>query len=81
MQAPAHLLRDEAGAAAVSFREWVADCAKAPGALLVLGGLAVLFQAVMLLRARDYLASIILVSTGMPLLRAGVELLRPSIGD
>jgi hypothetical protein len=49
--------------------------------LLVLGGLAVLFQAVMLLRARDYLASIILVSTGMPLLRAGVELLRPSIGD
>jgi hypothetical protein len=51
------------------------------GALLVLGGLAVLFQAVMLLRARDYLASIILVSTGMPLLRAGVELLRPSIGD
>jgi len=51
------------------------------GALLVLGGLAVLFQAVMLLRTRDYLASIILVSTGMPLLRAGVELLRPSIGD
>lgn len=51
------------------------------GALLVIGGLAVLFQAVMLLRARDYLASIILVSTGMPLLRAGVELLRPSIGD
>jgi hypothetical protein len=51
------------------------------GALLVLGGLAVLFQAVMLLRARDYLASIILISTGMPLLRAGVELLRPSIGD
>jgi hypothetical protein len=51
------------------------------GALLVLGGLAVLFQAVMLLRARDYLASIILVSTGMPLMRAGVELLRPSIGD
>jgi hypothetical protein len=51
------------------------------GALLVLSGLGVLFQAVLLLRARDYLASIILVSTGMPLLRAGVELLRPSIGD
>jgi hypothetical protein len=51
------------------------------GALLVLGALAALFYGVMLLRSRDYLACIILVLTGLSLMRAGVELLRPSIGE
>ena len=49
-------------------------------ALLVLA-LAVLFNAVSELRGRDYLACIILVFTGIWLLRAGVELLRPSVRD
>lgn len=49
-------------------------------ALLVLA-LAVLFVAVTELRGRDYLACIILVFTGIWLLRAGVELLRPSVRD
>jgi hypothetical protein len=43
--------------------------------------LAVLFVAVTELRGRDYLACIILVFTGIWLLRAGVELLRPSVRD
>ena len=48
---------------------------------LVLVALGVLFQAVTELRGRDYLACIILVFTGIWLLRAGVELLRPSVRD
>ena len=51
------------------------------GTLLLIAALALLFQAVSLLRARDYLACIILVLTGLSLMRAGVELLRPSTGE
>ncbi|MBN1652553.1 MAG: hypothetical protein JXA30_02135 [Deltaproteobacteria bacterium] len=51
------------------------------GVLLLLSSLATLFYAVSLLRLRDYLACIILVLTGLSLLRAAVELLRPSIGE
>jgi hypothetical protein len=51
------------------------------GTALVLGALATLFYGVLLLRNRDYLACIILVLTGLSLMRAGVELLRPSIGE
>jgi hypothetical protein len=51
------------------------------GTLLVLGALAVLYQAVSVLRGRDYLGCIILVMVGLSVMRAGVELLRPSIGD
>jgi hypothetical protein len=50
------------------------------GTLLLLGALATLFYAVTLLRIRDYLACMILVLTGLSLMRAAVELLRPSIG-
>jgi hypothetical protein len=39
--------------------------------------LGVLFYAVTLLRGRDYLGCVILVLTGLSLLRAGTELLRP----
>jgi hypothetical protein len=51
------------------------------GTLLLLAALAVLFYAVLLLRARDYLACGILVFTGLSLMRAGVELLRASTGE
>ena len=50
------------------------------GVALVVVALAVLFGAVTELRARDYLASTILVLTGLAVMRAGVELLRP-VGD
>jgi hypothetical protein len=48
---------------------------------LVATALVVLFHAVTELRGRDYLACIILVLTGISLMRAGIELLRPSVGD
>jgi hypothetical protein len=51
------------------------------GALLVLTSLGVLFYAVLELRAHDYVAAILLVVTGLSLLRAGVELLRPTVGE
>jgi hypothetical protein len=51
------------------------------GALIVLGALAVLGYAVVSLQGRDYLASIILVLTGLSLTRSGVELLRGSLGE
>lgn len=51
------------------------------GVLLVLCALAVLFHAVVQLGAADYLASIILVLAGLSLMRAGVELLRLSVGE
>jgi hypothetical protein len=51
------------------------------GTLLVVGALAALFYGVSMLRGRDYLACVILVSTGLSLMRAGVELLRPSVGE
>jgi hypothetical protein len=44
-------------------------------------GLAVLFGAVWKLELHDYLAALLLVVTGLSLVRAGVELLRPSIGE
>jgi hypothetical protein len=48
---------------------------------LLLCALAVLFYGVMQLRQRDYLACIVLTMTGLSLMRAGVELLRPSVGE
>ncbi|HEX7479858.1 MAG TPA: hypothetical protein VF331_18800 [Polyangiales bacterium] len=57
---------------------WLRDGA---GALLVLAALGVLFHGVTRLRVHDYLACIILSLTGLSLMRAGVELLRPSVGE
>jgi hypothetical protein len=51
------------------------------GALLVCTALGVLFYGVTELRARDYLACIILVLTGLSLMRAGIELLKPTLGE
>jgi hypothetical protein len=51
------------------------------GALLVLTSLGALTYAVVQLRGHDYVAAILLVVTGLFLLRAGVELLRPTVGE
>jgi hypothetical protein len=53
----------------------------AAGSVLLACALAVLFVGVRELRERDYLASIVLVMTGMSLLKAGVELLRQAVGE
>jgi len=49
------------------------------GIAVLASALGVLFYGVMSLRARDYLACIILVLTGLSLMRAGIELLRPTV--
>lgn len=49
--------------------------------MLVAVSLGVLFFAIWTLREHDYVAAILLVLTGLSLLRAGVELLRPTVGE
>ncbi len=51
------------------------------GALLVVSALGLCFYGVSLLRAHDYVACMLLILTGLSLLRAGVDLLRPSVGE
>ena len=51
------------------------------GSLLVVSALGVLFIAVRELSGHDYVAAILLVLVGQSLLWAGVELLRPTIGE
>jgi hypothetical protein len=51
------------------------------GLCLVLAALGVLFYGVVQLRQRDYLACIILTLTGLSMMRAGVEVLRPAVGE
>ena len=51
------------------------------GAVLVLASLGVLFVAIRHLRDQEYVGAILMVTTGLALLRAGVELLRPSMGE
>jgi hypothetical protein len=51
------------------------------GVALILGALGTLFTGVIELRQHDYLACIILIFTGLSLMRAGAELLRPSVGE
>jgi hypothetical protein len=51
------------------------------GLLLVLAALAALFHAVSQLRGHDYLAAALMVLMGLAVLRAGVELLRPTVGE
>lgn len=57
---------------------WLRD---GSGVVLVLSALGVLFYGVVELRQRDYLACVILTLTGLSLMRAGVELLRASVGE
>jgi hypothetical protein len=51
------------------------------GALLILTAMAVLGIAVRHLGDQEYVGAVLLVSTGLALVRAGVELLRPSMGE
>ncbi|HKU44373.1 MAG TPA: hypothetical protein VJR89_39710 [Polyangiales bacterium] len=51
------------------------------GVVLVLLALVTLFIGVTELRSHDYLACMILTFTGLSLMRAGSELLRPSVGE
>lgn len=51
------------------------------GAVLVLAAIAVLGIAIGHLRDQEYVGAILMVTTGLALLRAGVELLRPSMGE
>lgn len=51
------------------------------GALLILAALAVLAIAIRHLGDQEYVGAVLLVSSGLALVRAGVELLRPSMGE
>ena len=51
------------------------------GAVLILSALGVLYTAIGHLREQEYVGAILMVTTGLALLRAGVELLRPSMGE
>lgn len=53
----------------------------ATGAVLSLLSLAVLFYGVVELRGHDYVSAIVLVVTGLCLLGAGLEILRPTVGE
>jgi len=54
---------------------------EAAGSVLLACSLAIVFVGVQELRGRDYLAAIVLVMTGISLLKAGVELLRPAVSE
>lgn len=51
------------------------------GAALVLCALAALWMALDALREQQFVATVLLLTTGLSVLRAGVELLRPSVGE
>lgn len=51
------------------------------GALFVVAALVTLFLAVVELRGHDYVAAVLLCITGIALVRGGVELLRPTVGE
>jgi len=51
------------------------------GLLLVVLAIAALFGGIVELGAHDYLAAALLLFTGLAVLRAGVELLRPTVGE
>ncbi len=51
------------------------------GGVLVVAALAFLGLSVSHLRDQEYVGTVLLVTTGLSLLRAAVELLRPSMGE
>jgi hypothetical protein len=51
------------------------------GLVLVIVALAALFWGVVELGGHDYLSAMLLLLTGLAVLRAGVELLRPTVGE
>ncbi|MCG8558070.1 MAG: hypothetical protein MJD61_22700 [Proteobacteria bacterium] len=54
---------------------------EASGLVVLLAALSTLFYAIVQLRGREYIACFVLVLTGLSLLHAAVELLRPSVGE
>lgn len=64
---------------ALSWGEMKIEVRDGVGAVLVVVALGVLFQAIRELSGRDYLSAIVLVVTGLALVGAGVELLRPGV--
>jgi hypothetical protein len=51
------------------------------GAVLIVAALGVLGIAIRHLRDQEFVGALMLVTTGLALVRAGVELLRPSMGE
>ena len=51
------------------------------GALLLLSALAVIGLGVQHLRDQEFVGAVLLALTGLTLVRAGVDLLRPSMGE
>lgn len=51
------------------------------GLLLTATAMGALFYGVNQLREHDYIAAALLLVTGLAILRAGVELLRPTVGE
>lgn len=51
------------------------------GALLVGGSMPLLFWAIVQLRGHDYVAGLLLVVAALSVLRAGTDLLRPTLGE
>jgi hypothetical protein len=51
------------------------------GVLLVGTSMAVLFWAIVQLRAHDYVAAILLTVAALSTMRAGADLLRPTLGE
>lgn len=51
------------------------------GAVLIVCAMVALWLALSHLREQEFVATILLVTTGLSILRAGVELLRPTIGE
>jgi hypothetical protein len=51
------------------------------GLVLVVLAIAALFWGVVQLGEHDYLAALLMLLTGLAVLRAGVELLRPTVGE
>jgi hypothetical protein len=51
------------------------------GLLLVAFAIGLLFFAIRTLLGHDYLAAMLLITTGLSVMRAGVEILRPTLGE
>ena len=51
------------------------------GAVLVIAALVALFEAIGRLRDHDYVSGALVILVGLAVLGAGVELLRPTVGE
>lgn len=54
---------------------------EALGAVLIVCALAALWMGLSHLRQQEFVATVLLITTGLSILRAGVELLRPGLGE